>query len=140
MNPRELRALLNDILASAGFSRQDSSSWVKTTDGLSWTVELGRSPYGQSYSLDIGGMPPGFTGTLRLEFPDQLLIINEHRLRRVLTEYLLHYNEARPDRSLGPLAPAQAGTRPPEPVNLAEFRIRRKQILGGLTREYYIAA
>jgi hypothetical protein len=27
-----------------------------------------------------------------------------------------------------------------EPVNLAEFRIRRKQILGGLTHEYYIAA
>jgi hypothetical protein len=25
-----------------------------------------------------------------------LLIINEHHLRRVLTEYLLHYNDARP--------------------------------------------
>jgi hypothetical protein len=31
-------------------------------------------------------------------------------------------------------------THPPEPVNLAEFRIRRKQVLGGLTHEYYIAA
>jgi putative transposase len=56
------------------------------------------------------------------------------------TDYLLHYNDVRPHRSLGQLAPAQAGTRPPEPVNLAEFRIRRKQILGGLTHEYYIAA
>ena len=79
-------------------------------------------------------------GTLPREFPDQLLIINEHHLRRVLTEYLLHYNDVRPHRSLGQLAPAQADTRPPEPVNLAEFRIRRKQILGGLTHEYYIAA
>jgi hypothetical protein len=35
---------------------------------------------------------------------------------------------------------AQADTRPPEPVNLAEFQIRRKKILGGLTHEYYIAA
>jgi transposase InsO family protein len=52
----------------------------------------------------------------------------------------LHYNDARPHRSLGQLTPAQADTRPPEPVNLAEFRIRRKQILGGLTCEYYIAA
>jgi len=26
-------------------------------------------------------------------------------------------------------------THPPEPVNLAEFQIRRKQILGGLTYE-----
>ena len=41
---------------------------------------------------------------------------------------------------LGQLTPAQADTRPPEPVNLAEFRIRRKQALGGLTHEYYIAA
>jgi hypothetical protein len=43
-------------------------------------------------------------------------------------------------RSLGQLTPAQADTHPPEPVNLAEFRIRRKQVLGGLTHEYYIAA
>jgi len=58
----------------------------------------------------------------------------------VLTEYLLHYNEARPHRSLGQLTPAQADTHPPEPINLAEFRIRRKQVLGGLTHEYYVAA
>jgi hypothetical protein len=56
------------------------------------------------------------------------------------TEYLLHYNDARPHRPPGQLTLAQADTRPPEPVNLAEFRIRRKQILGGLTHEYYVAA
>ena len=69
-----------------------------------------------------------------------MLIVNEHHLRRVLTEYLLHYNDARPHRSLGQLTPAQADTHPPEPVNLAESRIRRKQILCGLTPEYYVAA
>jgi putative transposase len=58
----------------------------------------------------------------------------------VLTEYLVHYNTARAHRSLGQLTPAQAGTHPPEPVNLAEHRIRRKQVLGGLTHEYYVAA
>ena len=40
----------------------------------------------------------------------------------------------------GQLTPAQADTRPPEPVNLAEHRIRRKQVLGGLTHEYHVAA
>ena len=69
-----------------------------------------------------------------------MLILNEHHLRRMLAEYLLHYNEARPRRSLGQLTPAQADTRPPEPVNLAESQIRRKQVLGGLTHEYYVAA
>ena len=53
-------------------------------------------------------------GTLRRELLDQLLIVNEHHLRRVLTEYLQHYNAARPHRSLGQLAPAQADTRPPD--------------------------
>jgi transposase InsO family protein len=79
-------------------------------------------------------------GTLRQELLDWLLIINEHHLRRVLTEYLRHYNTARPHRALGQLTPAQAATRPPQPVNLAEHPIHRKQILGGLTHEYYIAA
>ena len=57
----------------------------------------------------------------------------------MLTEYLQHYNTARPHRSLGLLSPAQAGSRPPQ-INLAEYRIRRKQVLGGLTHEYQIAA
>ena len=78
-------------------------------------------------------------GTLRREVLDRVLIVNEHHLRRVLTEYLRHYNTARPHRALGQLAPAQAHTRPPE-INLAEHRIHRKQVLGGLTHEYQIAA
>ncbi len=78
-------------------------------------------------------------GTLRRELLDRLLIVNEHHLRRVLAEYLRHYNTARPHRALGQLTPAQAPTRPPE-INLAEYRIRRKQVLGGLTHEYRIAA
>jgi putative transposase len=57
----------------------------------------------------------------------------------VLTEYTLHYNTARPHRALGQLAPDQGPARPPQ-INLAEHRIRRKQVLGGLTSEYQIAA
>jgi hypothetical protein len=44
-------------------------------------------------------------GTLRREVLDRLLIVNEHHLRHVLTEYLRHYNTARPHRSLGQLPP-----------------------------------
>jgi putative transposase len=58
----------------------------------------------------------------------------------VLTEYLRHYNAARPHRSLGQLTPAQAETHRPEPINLAKHRIHRKRVLGGLTHEYYVAA
>jgi putative transposase len=47
-------------------------------------------------------------GTLRRELFDRLLIVNEHHLRQLLTEYLTHYNTSRPHRALGQLPPAQA--------------------------------
>lgn len=47
--------------------------------------------------------------------------------------------QPRPHRALGQLAPAQADTRPPQ-INVAEHQIGRRQVLGGLTNEYYIAA
>ena len=78
-------------------------------------------------------------GELRRELFDRMLIVEEH-LRRTLMTYLVHRNKARPHRALGQLTLAQAETGPPAPINLAEYRIRRKAILGGLTHEYQIAA
>ena len=78
-------------------------------------------------------------GTLRRELFDRLLIVGEHHLRRILTGYLIHYNTARPHRTLGQLPPAQAHARPPQ-IDLAGHRICRKQVLGGLINEYQIAA
>ena len=63
----------------------------------------------------------------------------EHHLRQVVTEYLIHYNTARPHRALDQLPPAQAHT-PPSQINLAEHQIRRKQVLDGLIGQYQIAA
>jgi transposase InsO family protein len=37
---------------------------------------------------------------------DRVLIVNEHHLRRVLTEYLRYYNTARPHRVLQQSPPA----------------------------------
>jgi putative transposase len=85
-------------------------------------------------------------GTLRRELVDRLLIVNEHQLRRVLTEYLIHYNAAQPapqpgpHRSLGQLTPAQGLTARTRQIDLAEHRVGRKEVLGGLTHEYQIAA
>ena len=81
-----------------------------------------------------------FIGTLRRELLGRLLIVNEQHLYRVLTEYLRHYNTARPHRALGQITPSQTDSQPPEPINLTEHRICRKKILGGLTHEYYVAA
>jgi len=105
---------------------------VFTADGIRILASPPRAPRANAICERI-------IGTLRRELFDRLLIVNEHHLRQVLTEYLQHYNTARPHRALGQLAPAQADTRPPE-INLAEYRIRRKQVLGGLTHEYQVAA
>ena len=78
--------------------------------------------------------------TLRRELLDKILIVNERHLRRILTIYLHHFNTARPHRTLGQLAPAQAETRPPPVINLTGYRIHRRAILDGLTSEYHITA
>jgi putative transposase len=78
-------------------------------------------------------------GTLRRELLDRILIVNERHLRRILAVYLQHFNTARPHRTLGQLAPAQAETQPPPVINLTNHQIRRRPILGGLTSEYQVA-
>ncbi|MFC7588037.1 integrase core domain-containing protein [Nonomuraea antimicrobica] len=79
-------------------------------------------------------------GTLRHELLDSMLILNEHHLRRTLIRYLEHYNTARPHRGIGQLSPAQAEARPPTPIDLADQRVHRTAILGGLINEYRIAS
>ena len=77
-------------------------------------------------------------GTLRHEVLDRLLIVNQQHLRRVLTEYLMQHKTARPHRALGHVSTAQPEARSPEPFNLAEVRICRKQILDRLIHEYHV--
>jgi transposase InsO family protein len=111
----------------------DSFDAVFTADGIRILASPPQTPRAPAICERV-------IGTLRREVFDRLLIVHEHHLRLLLTEYLRHYNTARPHRALGQLAPAQAETRPPEPINLAEHQIRRKQVLGGLISEYQIAA
>jgi hypothetical protein len=74
--------------------------------------------------------------TARTEVTDRMLIFGEQHLRRTLNEYARHYNGRRPHRSLE-LQPPRCD-RPP--VDLADQRIKRRPILGGLITEYERAA
>jgi putative transposase len=65
-----------------------------------------------------------------------MLIVNQAHLRRVLDEYLIHYNGHRPHRALGQRPPNS--TRPTTPP--ATGPIRRRRILNGLINEYHRAA
>jgi len=64
---------------------------------------------------------------------DWLIILNERHLLAVLREYLVHYNHARPHRSLE--------LRPPIPLPTSNAgSIIRRQRLHGLINEYSRAA
>ncbi len=130
---------LGQLTASVKFLIRDRAGQFTSSFDAVFTAERIRILASPPQAPRANAICERMIGTLRRELFDRLLIVNEHHLRRVLTEYMVHYNTARPHRALGQLAPAQAHTRPLQ-INLAEHRIRRKQILGGLTHEYHIAA
>ncbi len=82
--------------------------------------------------------------TVRSECLDWTLIWNQQQLRRVLTEYLRHYNTARPHRSLNLQPPNPAD--PAGRLTLVDYSstverpVRRVDVLGGLIHEYQRAA
>jgi putative transposase len=77
--------------------------------------------------------------TVRAECLDWLLIVGTRASGAVLRIYVQHYNEHRPHRALGLEAPDP-------PARLAVVGedetgwVRRRDLLGGLVREYHRAA
>ena len=80
-----------------------------------------------------------FVGTVRRECLDRLLIVGRPHLELVLVEYLAHYNQHRPHRSLDQRAPQHMVT--PDPIGVPEpTHLRQTEILGGLIHEYWLVA
>jgi hypothetical protein len=71
---------------------------------------------------------------------DWTLIWNERQLQRVLTEYLRHYNTARPHRSLDLLPPSPVRRLTLVETSTADSSVQRVDVLGGLIHEYRRAA
>jgi transposase InsO family protein len=68
--------------------------------------------------------------SVRAECLDHLLIASEAHLRRVLAEYVAHYNRARPHRGLGQQTPI------PDDRGARCGPVTRRDVLGGLIHEY----
>jgi len=77
-----------------------------------------------------------YVGTLRRECLDHLLIHGERHLRRILTEYVRHYNEHRPHQSREQRPPLHE---PGQAIDVTA-RITRRQVVHGLINEYCRAA
>ena len=70
-------------------------------------------------------------GSTRRECLDWILILNRRHLERVLTEWIEHYNQARPHRGLDLQIPIARS----DPV-VTSGPVRFRERLGGLLREY----
>jgi putative transposase len=78
---------------------------------------------------------------VRTDCLDWTLIWNQHHLHQVLTEYLRHYNTARPHRGIDLQVPTPIGAvATVEPPSRRDLRVERDDVLGGLIHEYRYAA
>jgi transposase InsO family protein len=78
-----------------------------------------------------------WVGTARRECTDRMLITGERHLRMVLDEYVRHYNDHRPHRTLGQQPPNPP---PSHSLHVDATWVERRPILGGLINEYAQAA
>jgi putative transposase len=84
--------------------------------------------------------PERWVRTVRQECLDWLLIWGRRHLERVVDEYLRHYNNERPHRSLELRPPATGGDESDPGAVTAAASVQRRDSLGGLVHEYYQAA
>ncbi|MGP0109733.1 MAG: integrase core domain-containing protein [Acidimicrobiales bacterium] len=83
--------------------------------------------------------PSASQGLCVARLSDRMLILGRRHLEHVLAGYVIHYNEHRPHRALGQMAPM---SRSPfsTPRSPGANRLRRTDKLGGLIHEYKLAA
>ena len=125
---RQLRYLLRD--RDAKFCRSfDEVFGAEGTEIIRTPVQ---APTANAYA-------ERWVGTVRAECLDWVLIVGRSQLERVLRIYMQHYNQHRPHRALGLQAPDPST----DLIAVGEDcsgRLHRRDLLGGLVRQYRRAA
>jgi putative transposase len=119
---RQCKVLLRD--RDAKFT--DTFDAIFASEGIRILRTPVRAPRANAVAKAVGG-------TVRRELLDRMLIMGRRHLETVLADYVAHYNEHRPHRSLGQAPPLGAI---PEPAPAADLRVLRVDRLGGLIHEY----
>jgi putative transposase len=94
------------------------------------SVEIIRTPY---RAPNANAYSERWVRTVREECLDQLLIVNERHLRRVLTEYIKYYNHRRAHQGIGQGVPIRLT----EEISTTEGLVGRRDVLGGIIHDYY---
>jgi putative transposase len=150
------------IVHLAGITTNPTGPWttqrarnllLRLERNVRFVIHDGAGQYARSFNdvfTGIGAVaittPPGvpranafaerWVRSVRHELLDRTIVWNERQLRALLEEYVAHYNEHRPHRSLGQRAPAS-----PDVAAIASANpIQRHSTCGGLINEYRPAA
>jgi transposase InsO family protein len=106
---------------------------VFRTEGISVIKTPVRSPRANAFA-------ERFVGTVRRECTDRLLVFGRKHLEQILAEYIVHYNDHRPHRSLGQRGPLNVESLSYPIDHPDPMKLRRKEVLGGLIHEYRLVA
>jgi putative transposase len=124
---------LSDRVASFTFLIRDRDSKFTTAFDavfISEDIRIVRTPL---RAPGANAIAERWIGTVRRERLDRMLILNRRRLETVLAEYVAHFNDHRPHRTLNQAAPLHPL---PPLASPSQLRVRRRDRLGGLIHEY----
>lgn len=121
------RALLRD----RGSQFIESFDEIFRTEGLKILKTPIRTPVANAFA-------ERWIGSIRRELLDRTIIWNQRQLERLVVDYIGHYNEHRPHRSLDQ-QPPEAPEAPP-PVQGRHLRVVKSTRCNGIINEYRNAA
>jgi putative transposase len=84
-------------------------------------------------TVDSNPFAERWVRSVRQEMLDQVLVLNEAHLRRVLQIYIEYYNTRRPHQSLEQQSPI------PYPEPAMTRAVEKRQLLGGILNDYFWA-
>jgi transposase InsO family protein len=125
------------LTGSRALVRDRGSQFVDAFDEIFQTESLKilktpvRTPVANSFA-------ERWIGSIRRELFDRTLIWNRHQLERLVADYINHYNEHRPHRSLDQRPPLR--TRAPPLLDQRHLRVMKSSRCDGLIHEYRNAA
>lgn len=120
------------LVRDRGSQFTDAFDEIFRTEGIKVLKTPVRTPVANAFA-------ERWIGTLRRELLDRTLIWNRRQLERIVVDYIDHYNEHRPHRSLDHHPPSQAGATSIT-VSGKPISVRRSSRCDGLISEYRNAA
>jgi len=99
------------------------------------SIKILKTPY---HAPRANAICERFIRSVRQEYLDHLLILEEKQLQRVLNAYVAYFNQARPHQGIGQQIPVVWGGS--RPTQHAADKVIAVPILGGLHHDYRKAA